>query len=43
MTVKVIITFEVLVNAFYVFLRATKGARNPNLDVAFTNACAAVV
>ena len=24
-------------------LRATKGARNPNLNVAFTNACAAVV
>ena len=24
-------------------LRATKGARNPNLNVTFTNACAAVV
>ena len=24
-------------------LRATKGVRNPNLNVAFTNACAAVV
>ena len=26
-----------------ILLRAKKGARNPNLNVAFTNACAAVV
>ena len=26
-----------------VLLRATKGARNPNLNAAFTNACVAVV
>ena len=26
----------------YGLLRATRGARNPNLNIAFTNACAAV-
>ena len=28
---------------FIYLLRASRGARNPNLNVAFTNACAAVV
>ena len=29
--------------ALFCLLQVTKGARNPNLNVAFTNACAAVV
>ena len=31
------------IQLFKNLLRTTKGARNPNLDVAFTNACAAAV
>ena len=34
---------NVILDQIESFLRATNGARNPNLNVAFTNACAAVV